>query len=103
MVNFQLTVFKKLDKLFFHLSIFFVDAYHSCVLRNKSVALGDQVTPLRREQARDKAQAKNIPPRRRMQRGQDGLRSMGQGTACLFLEKQYDVIKTGLEQGKGVI
>ena len=53
-------------------------SYHS-----KSVALGDQVTPLRREQARPAQAKENIPPRRRMQRGQDGLRH-GSGH-CLSL------------------
>ena len=51
--------------------------------RNKSIALGDQVTPLRREQARPAQAKENIPPRRRMQRGQDGLQH-GSGH-CLSL------------------
>lgn len=87
MANFQLTVFKETGQAFFFFSSFYI--LRRCLSRglvsyhNKSIALGDQVTPLRREQARPAQAKENIPPRRRMQRGPDGLQH-GSGH-CLSL------------------
>ena len=80
-------MFKETGQAFFFFSSFYI--LRRCLSRglvsyhNKSIALGDQVTPLRREQARPAQAKENIPPRRRMQRGPDGLQH-GSGH-CLSL------------------